>query len=477
MRHALARIIARIIFTVSTVSARLLGLRQRYVVTRDNRLRLRYIVPFVAVILAVPFAMASFVDIDLKLPERIVAEKPAYMARDYISVPGPIASIVLPQAKPPYVPKPKEKTIAMGRGDTVAGLLQKKGVPGPQAYGAVKALSNHFDPRKVRSGQKFFIRLEPDDGGLYYLANFSMEVDPVKKVEIARIGEADYQSTLIEKEVKNHERGGAVQIENSFYGSALKAGIPEAIVAKMIHIYSWDIDFQRDIRQGDTIEVLYETVETQDGEVVDTGNVLYAAVTNRGKEIPMARFEMKSGKIDYFDPKGRSIRKQLMKTPVDGARISSGYGMRRHPVLGYNKMHKGMDFAAPTGTPIYAAGDGVVEKASRFSSFGNYIRIRHNGSLKTAYAHLNGYAKGVRAGTRVEQGQVIGYVGSTGRSTGPHLHYEVHLDGRQVNPGRLDLPTGEQLESKELETFKALYNKRKQKYVSVTNGVRYASAH
>lgn len=467
--HNVALVIAKMFHGVSS----LFGLRHRYVFTRSNRVRFRYILPVVLLILAIPFMLLPFMgggDDGVTMPHEEAQE--IYDVRDYIMVQGPIKALVLPARKPPYVPRIKEKILTLGSGDTIAGLLQENRVSGDQAYEAVEALSEYVDPRRVKSGQTFFVRLEPDAQGVYQLAKLSMEIDPIKRVEMSLKpvqGGAEtnqYRTTLIERAVTKFERAGVVTIENSFFGSSLKAGVPMRIAAEMLRIYSWDIDFQRDIRTGDTVEVLYETFETDDGDVIKTGNVLYATLTNRGKKIPMYRFKMRSGKIDYFDPKGRSIRKQLMKTPIDGARMSSGYGMRKHPVLGYSKMHKGVDFAARTGTPIYAAGDGIVERANRFSSYGNYMRIRHNGTLKTAYAHLNGFAKGIKAGKRVEQGQVIGYVGSTGRSTGPHLHYEVILNGKQVNPNRVDLPTGEQLTGKEFESFKAQKNTFYQKFLN-----------
>ena len=467
--HKIALVIATIFHGISS----LFGLRHRYVFTRDNRVRFRYILPMALVILVVPFVLAYYFGGDSK-PVAMTENGTAYEMRDYISVQGPIRSLVLPAVKPPYVPTIKEKTIALGKGDTVAGLLQEKGVSGDQAYDAVKALSKHIDPRRVKSGQKFFMRLEPAAGGAYDLANLTMEIDAIKTVDIA-LQDDVYRSKVIEKNVTKFERAGKVTIENSFFGSTLKAGIPTNIAGEMMRIYSFDIDFQRDIRRDDKLEVLYETYETDEGEVIKTGKVLYAKLTNRGKDIPMYRFKMRSGKIDYFDPKGRSVRKQLMKTPIDGARMSSGYGMRRHPVLGYGKMHKGVDFAARTGTPIYAAGDGVIERANWFSSYGKYIRIRHNGTLKTAYAHLNGFAKGIKAGKRVEQGQVIGYVGTTGRSTGPHLHYEVMLNGKQVNPNRVDLPTGEQLTGKEFESFKAQKRAMDQMYAAKRKDLKVAS--
>jgi murein DD-endopeptidase MepM/ murein hydrolase activator NlpD len=192
-------------------------------------------------------------------------------------------------------------------------------------------------------------------------------------------------------------------------------------------------------------------------------------LTVNSQPIEIYRFTLKNGDIDYFTEDGWSVRKALMKTPIDGARMSSGFGMRHHPILGYNKMHKGADFAAPTGTPIYAAGDGTLEHVGRKGAYGNYIRIRHNSTLKTAYAHLNKFAKGMSASKRVKQGQIIGYVGTTGRSTGPHLHYEVLLDGKQVNPNRIDLPTGEKLKGTNYANLQALIKKRQKEFESMVD--------
>lgn len=202
-------------------------------------------------------------------------------------------------------------------------------------------------------------------------------------------------------------------------------------------------------------EIAYERLVDKEGRTVRYGNVVYANLTLSGKSMPIYRYEDSKGNVDYYGPDGQSVRKALLQTPIDGARISSGFGMRHHPVLGYSKMHKGVDFAARRGTPVMAAGDGIVERASRFGSYGNYIRIRHNSTYKTAYAHLKGFAKGIRKGVRVRQGQIIGYVGTTGRSTGPHLHYEVLANNKQVNPKSAKLPAGRKLAGKELKTFQA----------------------
>jgi murein DD-endopeptidase MepM/ murein hydrolase activator NlpD len=210
------------------------------------------------------------------------------------------------------------------------------------------------------------------------------------------------------------------------------------------------------MQPGDRFEFLYETFEDERGRPVKAGNMLMASIDGAALTKTFFRFRPSDdGIVDYFDEQGQSAKKFLMKTPINGARLSSGFGNRRHPILGYTKLHKGTDFAAPRGTPIYAAGNGVVERAGPWSTFGNYVRIQHANGYQTAYAHLNGFAKGVRKGSHVRQGEIIGYVGTTGQSTGPHLHYEVYINGRPMNAMTLKLPTGRKLNGAQLEAFQA----------------------
>ena len=241
--------------------------------------------------------------------------------------------------------------------------------------------------------------------------------------------------------------GAEGRIDNNLSTAARDAGLPMSVLVEMIRIFSFDVDFQRELQSGDSFEVLYEALFEDDGSLAKTDGVLYASLTLSGERLDMYNFTPQSGHDDFFDRKGQSVRKTLMRTPIDGARLSSRFGMRKHPVLGYSRQHKGVDFAAPRGTPIYAAGDGVIESAGRNGGYGKYLRIRHNSTYKTAYGHMTRIAKGMRRGKRVRQGQIIGYVGSTGRSTGPHLHYEVLRSGRQVNPLKIKLPSGEKLKA------------------------------
>ena len=229
--------------------------------------------------------------------------------------------------------------------------------------------------------------------------------------------------------------------------------MPLTILSEIIRLYSFDIDFQRDIHKDDELELMYNIFYNENRRTVSYGEVEYINLIQGKNNLEYFLFETSDGNLDYFNRSGKNVRKTLMKTPLDGAKLSSNYGMRKHPILGYNKMHKGVDFAAPKGTPIYAAGNGTIDYIGRKGAYGKYIRIRHNNAYKTAYAHLNSFSKGMSKGTRVKQGQIIGYVGSTGRSTGPHLHYEVIYEGKQINPMKMKLPSGKVLKGTELENF------------------------
>jgi murein DD-endopeptidase MepM/ murein hydrolase activator NlpD len=243
----------------------------------------------------------------------------------------------------------------------------------------------------------------------------------------------------------------------------------------LIRAYSWDVDFQRDIQRNDRFEVMFETKVDNDGNRVRTGDILMASLTLSGTELRLIRHELADGSVDYFNEKGESVRKALLRTPVDGARLSSRFGKRKHPILGYTRMHRGVDFAAARGTPIMAAGDGVVEYAKTNGSYGRYLRIRHNSTYKSAYAHLNSFAKGIGVGSRVKQGQIVAYVGTTGRSTGPHLHYEILRNNAQINPLSLKLPTGQKLEGDELKRFQASRASLEATFAAVDKPLRTAA--
>ena len=244
-------------------------------------------------------------------------------------------------------------------------------------------------------------------------------------------------------------------IMNSLYKSAMDVGIPDGIIVEFARIYGFEIDFQRDIRKKDTFQIMYEIFESEDEEIIEKGNILYANLNVQGINYPLYFFDKKNLK-GHYDESGKSIVKTLMKTPINGARLSSPFGMRKHPIDGFNKMHKGTDFAAPMGTPIMASGDGVVVKAGWCGGGGNCVKIKHNSVYQTIYAHMSKFANRVKSGVRVKQGQIIGYVGSTGKSTGPHLHYEVIENGKKINSQTLKLPSGKALKGNDRKLFETV---------------------
>lgn len=459
-----------------------LHLKERYFLTRSNRLRLRYIaVAFVFVLTGLSTLTlvsqnsnaVSIGTLDIAAVESAVGYEAdiGNLINSGLYGEFSLASITAHDIPKPL---PLDREVTINAGDVLGVVMEKQGIGAQEAALVVKAMKDHYDPRSLKAGQKIQMHFDKVRGSKteQRFHEMKIQLDPIKTLVVMRAGEG-FEAEVDEKEVKRIVRAKQAQVEVSLYGSAAKAGIPQGVIANAIHIFSWNVDFQRDIRPNDSLEVMYESYETKSGYVAKNGNILYAKLTLSGREIPLYRFEMADGRIDYFQPDGRSIKRTLMRTPINGARMSSGYGMRRHPVLGYNKMHKGLDFAAPTGTPIFAAGDGMVEKAGWFSSYGKYVRIRHNSKLKTAYAHMSKIK--VKPGTRVTQGQVIGYVGTTGRSTGPHLHYEVLSSGRQVNPRSVNLPIGEELTGKNKKNFDAVVRKARQKFAAALEGTRVAS--
>jgi len=370
------------------------------------------------------------------------------------------------------LPPAEIKRITVGKGDTLMALLVRAGLPRTDSHHAIKALSKKFSPKRIRPGQEIELTFEPavaveGKDSAKELNKLVVRPDIYKEYVVRPAGEGRFKAVLEKKAVETKLSRAEGSIDNSLYVSATKAGVPVPVLMEMIRIFSWDVDFQRGIRTGDKFEIMFERLFTDKGEFARYGRVLYANLILRGDQRPLYRYRTTKGTDDYFDEKGRSARKALMRTPINGARLSSGYGRRRHPILGYTKMHRGADFAAPRGTPIYAGGSGTVVYRARKGGYGNYIRIRHNSEYSTAYAHMKSFARKVRRGSRVRQGQVIGYVGSTGRSTGPHLHYEILRRGRQVNPMRIKMPSGKHLKGKELTRFTKVRDKLDVTYASL----------
>jgi murein DD-endopeptidase MepM/ murein hydrolase activator NlpD len=273
--------------------------------------------------------------------------------------------------------------------------------------------------------------------------------------------EADLRSDIIieKKELETFSEINSQEyvISNSLYADGINNNIPNQILIKLIQLFSFDLDFQRDIQKDTKVSISYEKIFVKNKSDYALGEIEYAKIIIKNNTLEYFKFLTDDGFIDYFNRQGKNVKKSILKTPIDGARISSSFGMRKHPISGFNKMHKGVDFAAPIGTPVYAGGNGVIEMVGVNGGYGKYIRIRHNNEYKTAYAHLNSYRKGISKGVRVNQGEVIGYVGSTGRSTGPHLHYEIIYQNKKVNPLKLKLPSGKILKSDELARFEKNY--------------------
>ncbi len=359
----------------------------------------------------------------------------------------------------PAAPPIKSVDLKLKRNSTLIEAMLKAGINARDAHNAIAALRKVDNLRKMQSGQVITVGLTDGDDAVLQKVSYRPDVD--REVFAERGDDGQYKSWASDIPLTTFAVASTGTINDSLFLSAQRSNVPTSVIVDLIRIFSWDVDFQREIRDGDKYEVYYERYRDSDGNVVKDGNILYAALTLSGTKIQLYRFQPNGEKFaEYFKPDGRSAKKMLMRTPIDGARLTSTFGMRHHPILGYNRMHKGIDFGAPRGTPIMAAGDGVVERASRWGSYGNYLRIRHNGTYSTAYGHMTAYAKGIHAGVRVHQGQIVGYVGSTGGATGPHLHYEVLVSGKQVNPLSIKLPTGYNLEGQRLAAFKAMVHER-----------------
>ena len=347
----------------------------------------------------------------------------------------------------------EERELRVGNGETLAGLLTRAGASPAETNAALASIAEVYNTRQLRPGQQinlFFDRR----GGAARLTGLAFRSAPGASVTANHTALGGFAARQVEMPTTFENARISAQVETSLYASALALGATDREIEALAEAFAYDVDFQRDVQPGDHFELVFERYYDDEGNTVRTGDLLFVSLeTRRGERNFYAFMAPGDTRLDWYDAEGKSARRFLMKTPINGARLSSGFGMRRHPILGYSRMHRGTDFAAPTGTPILAAGEGTVVRAGPYGGYGNYIRIRHANGYETAYAHLSRYARGVRSGTRVRQGQVIGYVGTTGRSTGPHLHYEVALRGRQMNPMSLRVANGRNLTGRALELF------------------------
>lgn len=353
----------------------------------------------------------------------------------------------------------KNPEFILNEGETLGSILDQANINNNNAAAIIDAFSKKYNPRKLKVGTVVEIFFDKKSDGDYVFNKMTVNISNIKKISVSLNGSDEFlASELIVPLVKQvvHHKG---IIKNSIISAALEMSIPSNTIMSMIRAFSYDVDFQRDIKSGDKLELVVEKFYTEDGKLSHTGNILYSSLVLRNKKVSIYHFVHPDGQVSYYNEKGESIKKEFLRTPINAARISSKFGMRNHPVHGYSKMHKGVDFAAPTGTPILAAGSGVVELATRLKGYGKYIRIKHNATYSTAYGHASRFAKGIKSGAKVTQGQVIAYVGSTGVTSGPHLHYEVLENGKQINPLKFKFASNnEKLTGKLLELFKQ--NKR-----------------
>lgn len=336
-------------------------------------------------------------------------------------------------------------------GDTLEKILKNNDFNNADIFDAIRETKTIFNPKNLVNGQMITIKYKLNNKKEKKIESINLPLE-FNKEFLLENNQGQFTAKIISQKTIDRIVKRKGFITDSLYNSALRSGIDIKTITEMIRIFSFSVDFQRDIWPKDSFEILYEEeLLKYDKSKKESGNILYAnLVLKSGISLKLYRFKTKDGKIDYFDETGKSAQKLLMKTPLDGARISSGFGMRKHPILGYNIAHRGVDFAASKGTPVYAAGDGSIEIKKYHKINGKYIVIRHVNGFKTFYLHLSKFAK---TSGRVKQGQTIGYVGSTGRSTAPHLHYEIHKNNKKINPQTLKLPSGKKLKDKELENF------------------------
>ena len=357
-----------------------------------------------------------------------------------------LKNIFISKISSPY----KEINYLIKKNDTIEKILKKNNIRTDDINKIAvrlkqKKLSN------IYSGRQLSLIVKKLEDGSFTVVNLLFPINNTTSIEIRKNQEDFFIKENILKLTKN-EVVIRNTINNNLYNAAVEANIEPNIIVEFARIFGFEVDFQRDIRKGDWFEIYYEKFKDDNGKVKDTGKIIYASMFVNGDEINLYNFNYKNEE-EYYDIKGKSITKSLMKTPINGARLSSSFGMRKHPILGYNKMHRGTDFAAPSGTPIMASGSGTVTRARWCGGGGNCVKIKHNSTYETVYAHMKSFAKGVKEGRKVKQGQIIGFVGSTGLSTGPHLHYEVIVNGKKVNSQRLKLPSGKILKGKARELF------------------------
>tara|TARA_Y100001970_G_scaffold194667_1_gene236630 strand:+ start:143 stop:1435 length:1293 start_codon:yes stop_codon:yes gene_type:complete len=347
-------------------------------------------------------------------------------------------------------PKFKKIRHKISGGETFDNILSEYQIDKKEIQNLKNKLSEKINLNKLNTNQKIYLTIDQSNNKI---KDFIFQISNKERILLTRDEEKDDFNqeillTKLDKKIVYKEN----IILQSLYKSAIDKRIPANTIIEMARIYGFQVDFQRDIKKKDRFQIMYEIFVDKNERIIESGNILYANLVLSGEDNSLYYFD-KEGSVGHYDKDGKSVKKALMKTPINGARLSSPFGMRKHPIDGFNKMHRGTDFAAPTGTPIMASGSGTIKKAGWCGGGGNCVVIRHNSTYQTVYAHMSKFAKGIKKGVRVKQGQTIGYVGSTGKSTGPHLHYEVIVNGKKINSQKLKLPSGKILKGNERKIF------------------------
>jgi len=337
-------------------------------------------------------------------------------------------------------------------GDSIQRILYDQKISPSDVNNVINALRREYNIGTLRNDQKVYLIIKREKNG-NFVSRLTVNIDNITSVHVFLNKDNVYETRRVTKILTKKNHLVETTIDRGIYRTAKQSGIENSIVAQFARLYGFEVDFQRDLKKNDKIKIFYERYLDDDGVSQRTGNIIYSEITNVERNIILYRYEYPNGSIAYFTPEGKSIEKSLMRTPINGAKLSSRYGFRIHPILGYNQMHQGTDFAAPIGTPVMASGAGTVEYSGWKGGYGKFISVRHSAVYQTNYAHLQDYAKGIRRGAKVQQGQVIGYLGSTGSSTGPHLHYEVIVNGKKENSQTLKLPSAAPLEGNNKNFF------------------------
>ena len=346
----------------------------------------------------------------------------------------------------------KDFLYVVKEGDNYESIINSIEVSNTEKKVFLETIKKNQTIKILRPNQKIYFKIDKKDKPK--IIEFIIEVNKKKEIYFVRnIENENFKSKTIEKNLKKIITYKESKITNSLYQSAINLKIRPNIIIEFARLYGFQVDFQRDIWKDDSFQIIYEEFLNESGEIIETGNIIFANLNLKNEDLKLYRHEYEKNKIDYFDENGKSMKKTLMKTPINGARLSSSFGKRKHPILGFTKMHTGTDFAAPMGTPILASGDGLVVRAKWCGGGGNCVKIKHNRVYQTVYAHMSKFARGIKKGARVKQGQIIGYVGSTGLSTGPHLHYEVIENGKKINSQKLKLPSGKVLKGNQRKIF------------------------